>query len=100
MWPGRQLVVLITKTYIFGCFLAVFSGTANELMVPAYPPNTHPRQHLMQKEPTDFLNLPGRGTILGVQNVTLYCKIARPYSNPIVPMVIRMVTSPNVIQNT
>ena len=29
----------------------------------------------MQKEPTDFLNLPRRGKILGVQNVTLYCKI-------------------------
>ena len=29
----------------------------------------------MQKEPTDYLNLPRRGTILGVQNVTLYCKI-------------------------
>ena len=29
----------------------------------------------MQKEPTDFLKLPRRGTILGVQNVTLYCKI-------------------------
>ena len=29
----------------------------------------------MQKEPTDFLNLPRRGTILGVQNVTLCCKI-------------------------
>ena len=29
----------------------------------------------MQKEPTDFLNFPMRGTILGVQNVTLFCKI-------------------------
>ena len=29
----------------------------------------------MQKELTDFLNFPRRGTILGVQNVTLYCKI-------------------------
>ena len=56
-------------------FFAVFSGTANELMVPAFPPNTHPRPHLMQKETTDFLNLPRRGTILGVQNVALYCKI-------------------------
>ena len=44
-------------------------------MVPAYPPNTHPRPHLMRKEPTDFLKLPRRGTILGVQNVNLYCKI-------------------------
>ena len=29
----------------------------------------------MQKEPTDFHNLPWRGTILGVKNVTLYYKI-------------------------
>ena len=28
----------------------------------------------MQKEPTDLLNLLRRGTILGVQNVTVYCK--------------------------
>ena len=28
----------------------------------------------MQKELTDFLNLPRRGTVLGVQNNTLYLK--------------------------
>ena len=59
----------------FGCFFVVFSGTANELMVPAQQPNTHRRPHLMQKEPTVLLNLPRLGKISGVQNVTLYCKI-------------------------
>ena len=77
-------------------FFAVCSGTAQELMVPTKPPNTHPRPHLMQKEPADFLNFPRRGTILGVENVTLYCKI----DNPIVPMGIQMVTGPRAIQNT
>ena len=56
-------------------FFAVFSGTAHELMVPAKPPNTHPRPHLMSKEPTDVLNWSRRWTIPGVQNVTLYYKI-------------------------
>ena len=56
-------------------FFAVFSGTAHELMVTAKPPNTHPRLHLMQKEPTELLSLPRRWTISGVQNVTLYYKI-------------------------
>ena len=41
----------------------------------AQPPNNHPRPYLMQKELTDFLNFPRGCTILGVQNVTLYCKI-------------------------
>ena len=62
------------KITFFGCF-TVFSGTAHELKVPAKPPNTHPRPHLMQKEPTDLLNLPKHWTISGVQNVTLYYKI-------------------------
>ena len=44
-------------------------------MVPVKPPNTHPRPHLMPKEPTNFLILPRCGTILGFQNVTLYCKL-------------------------
>ena len=44
-------------------------------MVPAQQPNTHPRPHLMQKEPTYLLNLFMRGTISGVQNVILCCKI-------------------------
>ena len=44
-------------------------------MVSAQPPNTHPSPQLMQKERTDFHNLPRRGKILGVKNVTLYCKI-------------------------
>ena len=66
---------LILKIVFFVCFFAVFSGTAHELMVPAWPSNTHPIPHLMQKESTDFLNLSRRGTISGVQNVTLYCKI-------------------------
>ena len=51
-----------------GVSFTVFSGTANELMVPVKPPNTHPRPHLMQKEPTD---LPRRWMISGIQNVTL-----------------------------
>ena len=62
------------KITFFGCF-TVFSGTAHELKVPAKPPNTHSRPHLMQEEPTDLLNLPRRGTISGVQNVSLYCRI-------------------------
>ena len=56
-------------------FFAVSSGTAHELMVPAKPPNTHPRPHLMPKEPTDLLNWCRRWTISGVQNVTLYYKV-------------------------
>ena len=56
-------------------FFVVFSGTSHELMVPAKPPNTHPRPYLIQKKPTDLLNLPGRCTISGVQNITLCCKI-------------------------
>ena len=44
-------------------------------MVPAKPPNTHPRPHLMPKEPTDLLNWSRRWTISGVKNVTLYYKI-------------------------
>ena len=59
----------------FGCFFAVFSGTAHELIVPAKPPNTHPRPHLMPKELTDLLNLSRRWTISGVQNITLCYKI-------------------------
>ena len=62
----------IQKSPLFGCFFAVFSGTAHELMVPVKPPNTHPRPHLMAKEPTDLLNWSRRWTISGVQNVTLY----------------------------
>ena len=80
-------------------FFAVFSVTAHELMVPIKPSNTHPRPYLAAKEPTDLLNLLRRGTILGVQNVTLYCKIDS-YSNSIVQMGIRMVTGPRAIQNT
>ena len=63
------------KSPFFGCFFAVFSGTAHELVVPAKPPNTHPRPHQMPKEPTDLLNWCRRWTISGVQNVTLYYKI-------------------------
>ena len=64
------------KSPFFKCFfLAVFSVTAHELMVPAEPSNTHPRPHLMPKEPTDLLNWSRRWTISGVQNVTLYYKI-------------------------
>ena len=62
------------KSPLFGVF-AVFSGTALELMVPTIPPNSHPRPHLMPKEPTDLLNWSRRWTISGVQNVTLYYKI-------------------------
>ena len=53
----------------------VFSETAHELMAMHKLPNSHPRPHLIQKEPIDFLNLPRRGTISGVENVILYCKI-------------------------
>ena len=65
----------IQKSHFSGVFFAVYSGTAHEIMVPATPPNTHPRPHLMPKEPTDMLNWYRRWTISGVQNVTLYCKI-------------------------
>ena len=54
------------KNHIFSSFLTVFLGTVHDLMVPAKPRNTHPRLHLMQKEPTDLLNFPRRWTILGV----------------------------------
>ena len=59
----------------FECFFAFFSGTAHELMVPTEPLNTHPRSHLILKEPTDLLNWSRRLTISGVQNVILYYKI-------------------------
>ena len=87
------------KSPFFGEFFAVFSGTANELMVHAKPHNTHHRPHLMRKEPTDLLNLSRRWTISGFQNVTLYSKIHK-YSNPIVLLAIKMVTGPRAIQNT
>ena len=74
-WPWLQFVFLIPKNHLFSSFFCVFSGTAPELMVPAKPPNTHPKPHLMQKEPTDLLDFPRRCTISGVQNVTLYYKI-------------------------
>ena len=64
-----------SKFTVLRVFIAVFSGPAHELMVPAKPPNSHPRPHLMQREPTDLLNLSRRWTISGVQNVTLYYKI-------------------------
>ena len=54
---------------------AVFSGTAHELIVPVIARNTHPRTHLIQREPTDLLNFPRRWTISGFQNATLYYKI-------------------------
>ena len=63
------------KITLFGCYFVVFSGTALELMVLAKPSNTHPWSHLMQKEPTDLLNLSRRWTISGFQNVSLYYKI-------------------------
>ena len=44
-------------------------------MVPAQPHNIHPSTRLMQREPINLLNLLRRGTISGIQNSTLYCKI-------------------------
>ena len=44
-------------------------------MVPAQPPKTHLRSHVMQKEPIILLNFPRRDTISGVQNLTLQTKI-------------------------
>ena len=64
-----------TQKITFSGVFAVFSGTAHELMVPAKLPNTHPRPHLMPKEPTDLLNWYRRWMISGVQNVTLYNNI-------------------------
>ena len=61
----------ITFSGVFCGFLRNRSWTSGARLAP----NTHPRPHLMQNEPTDFLNLPKRGTVLGVQNVTMYCKI-------------------------
>ena len=45
-----------TRKSPFSGGFAVFSGIAHELMVPATPPNTYPRPHLMPKGPTNFLN--------------------------------------------
>ena len=42
------------KSPFSGVFFAVFSGTADELMVSSKPPSTHPRPHIMQKEPIDL----------------------------------------------
>ena len=67
-------MVLMHKNYLFSSVFSGFLRNPHGLMVPAQPPYTHPGLHLMQKEPIDFLNLPRRGTISGVQNVTLYCK--------------------------
>ena len=64
-----------TQKSLFSSVFAIFSRTVHELMVPAKQPNTHPRPHLMPKEPTDLLNLPRRWTISGVQIVTMYYKI-------------------------
>ena len=63
------------KSHSFRVYFAVFSGTAHELVMPAKPPNTHPRPHLMPKEPTDLLNWSRRWKISDVQNFTLYYKI-------------------------
>ena len=60
------------KITILGVFFAVFSETADELNMPAKPPNTHRRSHLAAKEPTDLPTWSRRWTISGVQNVTLY----------------------------
>ena len=56
-------------------FFCGFLRNPHELMVPAKPPNTHLRLHLMPKESRDLLNWFRRWTISGVQNVTLYYKI-------------------------
>ena len=72
---GPIIGVFIPKNHLFRVFFVVFWGTAHELMVPAEPPITHLRPHVMQKEPIVLLNLPRRGKISGIINVTLYCKI-------------------------
>ena len=81
-----------------GCFFAVFSGNAHELMVPAKPNMPTLGHTLMQEEPTDLLNLSRCWTISGVQNVSLYYKIDT--NNPIVLVAIQTVTGPRAIQNT
>ena len=58
---------LNTKNTFFGCLFVVFSGTTHELIATL--------DHVMQKEPIVLLNLPSRGTISRVQNVSVYCKI-------------------------
>ena len=52
----------------------------------------------MQRVSKHLLNLPRSGTISGVQNLTLYSKIA--YSNQIVRMDVQMVAGPRAIENT
>ena len=55
-----------------------FSGTAHELMVMRKPPNANPRPQLMQKEPTDLLNLPRRKSHFPVETLMLcYSDVCR-----------------------
>ena len=57
---------------VFFCgFLSNRPWTNGARVATQYPPQTQ----LMQEDPTDILNKPRRGTISGVQNVTLYYKI-------------------------
>ena len=54
-------------------FFKVFSETAHELMAMRKPSNSHPRPHLMQKEPTDLLNLPRHKPRFPVETLMLCC---------------------------
>ena len=53
-------------------FFKILSEIAHELMVMRKPPNAHPRPYLMQKEPTDLLNLPRRKSSFPVEILMLW----------------------------
>ena len=56
-------------------FFKIFSETAHALMVMYKPHNAHSRPHLMQKEPTDFLNLLRCKLHFPVESLMLCCNI-------------------------
>ena len=93
----RSGQVLVPKTTFFSVLFAVFAGTAHQLMVPAKPCNTHPKPHLMQKEPTDLLNFPR--PLNDYRGSKCHSVLYNRYSNPVVLMAIQMVTGPRAVQN-
>ena len=53
----------------------VLPETVHKLMVMSKPLNAHPRPRLMQKEPTDLLNVPRRKSRFIIETLILCCNI-------------------------
>ena len=66
-----QSATFLVKKSVFEGFLR----NSHELIAMRRPPNAHPRPHLMQKEPTDLLNLPRRKLRFPVETLMLCCNI-------------------------